>query len=120
MTTRMTHHITAAFAGLLGLATIVAGARVLAGGDPGYAVVRPVLLFNTVMGAVYLLAAVLIARGSPKARGVAWFIAEANAVVLLGVVVMRLMQHPVAAQTLAAMAFRTAAWFAIAALSKSS
>lgn len=38
-----------------GLATIVAGVRVLTGADPGYLVFRPLLVYNTVMGLMYLL-----------------------------------------------------------------
>lgn len=115
MTTSPAHRIAAGVAALLGVATLVAGARVLLGGNPGYAVVRPVLMFNTAMGALYVVAAALILRGSARARSLAWFIAEANAVVLLAVIALRLMHRPVATETLAAMAFRTAAWFAIVA-----
>ena len=110
------YRVAAAVAALLGLATIAAGGRVLIGGDPGYAVVRPVLLFNTAMGVLYLLAAMLIVRAVARGRQLAWFIAEANAVVLIGVIALRLMQPVVANQTLAAMVFRTLAWFAIVAV----
>ena len=46
-------------AGLFGIATLVAGSRVLLGADPGYVVYRPLLVFNTVMGAAYLVTGVL-------------------------------------------------------------
>jgi hypothetical protein len=40
-----------AFAAILfGVATIIAGVRVLAGADPGYTVFQPLLIYNTAMG----------------------------------------------------------------------
>jgi hypothetical protein len=37
-------------AGVFGMLTILAGMRVLLGGDPGYTAYRPLLLFNAGMG----------------------------------------------------------------------
>lgn len=120
MTAPSRFRISAGVAGVLGLLTIVAGGRVLLGGNPGYVVMRPVLLFNVVMGAIYLVAALLMFRASSHGSVLAWFIAEANLVVLIGVVALRLLHQPVATQTLAAMAFRTGAWFLILWLVRSS
>ncbi len=49
----------AAVAVLFGIATVVAGTRVLSGSDPGYLVFRPLLIFNTAMGVAYLAAGVV-------------------------------------------------------------
>ena len=56
---------------LFGIATIGAGVGVLAGRDPGYVVYRPLLVFNTLMGVVYIGAGVLAWRGARAARAVA-------------------------------------------------
>jgi len=37
-------------AALFGIATIIAGTRVLVGADPGYIVFRPLLIYNAAMG----------------------------------------------------------------------
>ncbi len=47
-----------------GALTIVTGARVLLGADPGWLVYRPLLVYNTLMGAAYVAAGVLVWRGS--------------------------------------------------------
>lgn len=44
---------------LFGIATIVAGSRVLLGANPGYSVYLPLLYFNTIMGAAYVLVGVI-------------------------------------------------------------
>lgn len=64
-------------AALFGLATIIAGARVLAGSDPGYIVFRPLLLYNTAMGFAYVAAGVIawmshrnsLSDSEPRATG---------------------------------------------------
>ncbi len=115
MTVPSRYRIAAGIAALLGVMTIIAGSRVLLGANPGYVVVRPVLFFNVVMGAMYVVAAVLMLRAPSHGNALAWIIAEANLAVLIGIVVLRLVHPPVATETLAAMAFRTAAWFGIVA-----
>jgi uncharacterized RDD family membrane protein YckC len=52
--------VVAIIALLFGLATLLAGGRVLLGGDPGYMVFRPLLIYNTAMGLAYLAAGVLL------------------------------------------------------------
>ena len=49
-------------AALFGIATIFAGTRVLLGSDPGYIVFRPLLIYNTAMGIVYVAAAIIAWR----------------------------------------------------------
>ncbi|HEX6106833.1 MAG TPA: hypothetical protein VFZ26_14695 [Gemmatimonadales bacterium] len=108
----MTRRIAAVAAVLFGVVTLVAGGRVLLGGDPGYLVFRPLVLFNTAMGAVYVLAGILIWR-TPAAVRPAAAIALLNGVVLAGIVALRLAGGPVAGESVAAMTFRTAVWAAI-------
>lgn len=102
-------------AALFGIATIIAGGRVLLGADAGYEVVRPVLLFNTAMGVVYLAAAWLILRDPARGRLVAIAIALLNLLVLVAVIARRVGGDVVATETLAAMTLRTVVWIGIAA-----
>src|SRR5690606_8406736 len=109
--------LTALVAALFGLTTVAAGGRILLGlGDAGYHVVRPVLLFNTAMGVLYLVAAVLILRDLGRGRLLAGGIAALNVVVLLTVVVRRATGGAVASETLAAMTLRAVVWLAITAV----
>jgi hypothetical protein len=58
----------AVVAAVFGLATIVAGGRVLTGwSDPGYVVYRPLLIYNTAMGVAYLAAGSSVAIDSLRA-----------------------------------------------------
>lgn len=108
--------LSALVAALFGVATLVAGGRILFGlGEAGYEVVRPVLLFNTAMGALYLAAAVLIVRDLGSARVLAAGIALVNLAVLLAIVARQAAGGTVADETLAAMTLRTVVWIAIAA-----
>jgi hypothetical protein len=95
-TRRVLSRVVALVAALFGVATLLAGGRVLAGSDPGYVVFRPLLFFNTAMGVVYLVAAVTIwldpGPGRIWARGV---FSTGSAV---------------APDSLVAMTFRTVVW----------
>lgn len=95
---------------IFGVVTLVAGGRVLAGADPAFVVFRPLLLFNTAMGVVYVLAG-LRAWRDPR-RGGAWAAAIAlmNLLVLCVITVAYVVGSGVAAQSLAAMSFRTLLW----------
>jgi hypothetical protein len=53
---------------LFGLATVGAGVSVLAGRDPGYLVHRPLVVFNTVMGLLYIGAGILAWSGARTDR----------------------------------------------------
>lgn len=102
-------------AAVFGTATILAGGRILLGiGDAGYTVVRPVLLFNTGMGVLYLAAAVLILRNPLRGRLLAAGIALLNVIVLVAIVARRATGGAVADETLVAMTLRSAVWIAIA------
>jgi hypothetical protein len=112
---RPLHRVAFALAAFFGLATILAGATVLFGWrDAGYEVVQPVLLFNTVMGFVYLGAALLIARDLERGRLAALVITLVNFVVLAAIVARRVAGDVVADETLVAMTARCVIWAAIA------
>ena len=61
-TARIAQGMAAVIAILFGVATLFAGGRVLRGADPGYQVFQPLLVYNTIMGAAYLAAIVLVYR----------------------------------------------------------
>ena len=110
-----TQRLTALVAALFGLATIVSGGRILLGlADAGYEVVRPVLLFNSGMGVVYVIAAVLILRDIERGRLLAAGIAAVNVAVLLAIAVRRASGGMVADETLVAMTLRAGVWVAMA------
>jgi apolipoprotein N-acyltransferase len=96
---------------VFGLATIVAGGTVLLGRDPGYLVYRPLLVFNTAMGIVYLYAAVAAWRRQPAGRATAGWITTVNAAVLLWIVYLHQTTRDVVANdSVRAMTLRTVVW----------
>lgn len=110
---RVVQKIAVAVAGLFGVVTIIAGGRVLLGSDPGYLVFRPLLLYNTVMGVVYLAAAIAIWRSVVRGRAVAGAIFGLNLVVLLGIALIYRRGGAVAVDSLRAMTLRTVVWLAL-------
>jgi hypothetical protein len=102
--------IVAALAALFGIITVVAGTRVLGGADPGYVVFRPLLFFNTLMGAAYLATAVAIWRNASRGRAWALRVTLVNLMVLLTITALYVAGSPVALESLAAMTFRTVVW----------
>lgn len=98
---------------LFGLATIVAGMRVLTGGDPGYVVYRPLLVYNTVMGLAYLAGAVLAWRNTRLGRNAAGAIFALNAVVLAAVAYLYGTGGVVAIDSVRAMVLRTVVWLVL-------
>ena len=93
-----------------GLATLGAGGTVLAGRNPGYVVYRPLLVFNTVMGAAYVAAGVLAWRRVAIGRNAAAVILALNVIVLAGVIYLYRTGAAVAVDSVRAMSFRTAVW----------
>ncbi len=89
----------ALIAAAFGVLTLFVGTRVPRGADPGYVVFRPLLVYNIVMGAVYVLAGVLVGRGAAAGKwlagGIAWLHASGGAV---------------AVESVRAMAFRAGVW----------
>ena len=98
---------------LFGLLTLFAGGRVLLGADPGHLVLRPLLLFNTAMGAAYVASAVLLRRDLRLGRRAAGAIALLNLLVLGSLLVYASGGGPVAPDSFASMVLRTAVWAAL-------
>jgi len=65
---RVIQGVFALVAALFGLATIIAGGRVLAGADPGYVVFRPLLIYNAAMGIAYVAAGVIAWRSLDRGK----------------------------------------------------
>ena len=95
---------------LFGAVTVVAGTRVLLGADPGYAVFRPLLVFNTAMGFAYMAAGVAIWRSLGAGRAAAGAIALLNLVALAIVFALHSGAGSVAVESLRAMTLRTVVW----------
>lgn len=98
---------------VFGIATLIAGSRVLAGEDPGYVVFRPLLIYNTLMGAVYVGTGILIWRGTRLGTRMAWAIAILNGIVLAGIAYLFYFGGGVALDSVYAMVLRTAVWAVI-------
>jgi len=98
--------ITAVF----GLATVAAGVSVLTGADPGYAVFKPLLWFNTAMGTVYIAASVTMWRSVSQGRRAAGAITLLNLLVLAAVGIRFATAGTVAIESVRAMTFRTGVW----------
>lgn len=98
---------------VFGVVTVVAGASVLAGRDPGYLVYRPLLIFNTAMGVAYAAAAVLIWRDLARGRLAATVILALNIAMLGLVIYLFRTSDVVAADSVRAMIFRSAIWLLI-------
>jgi len=96
-----------------GALTIVTGARVLLGADPGWLVYRPLLVYNTLMGAAYVAAGVLVWRGSRWGIRSAAAIVLLNLAVLIAVVAGHTAGAPIAENSVRAMVFRTVVWLAL-------
>ncbi len=100
----------AAIAIVFGIVTVVAGGRVLSGADPGYPVFRPLLLFNVVMGVVYVLAGIRAWRDHRRGRAWAGGITLLNLLVLLAVLGASATGAGVAPESLVALSVRTLVW----------
>jgi hypothetical protein len=98
---------------LFGLATIVAGVRVLTGADPGYVVFRPLLAFNTAMGFAYVGAGALAWRSDDRGTRAAAAIVVLNLFVLGAIGYLSSRGSPVAIESLRAMTLRTGVWLAL-------
>lgn len=112
-TRRAVRPIAAAVAILFGVATLVAGTRVLLGADPGYVVFRPLLVFNVAMGLAYLLTGIAIGRGLAWSGSAAGAIFLLNLLVLAGIFVLHRRGGAIAVESLRAMTLRTAVWLVL-------
>ncbi|MDT8388664.1 MAG: hypothetical protein RQ736_14255 [Thiogranum sp.] len=102
--------ILAFVAAAFGVLTVVAGGRVLAGADPGYIVFRPLLIFNTAMGAAYLAAAIVMLRSLEGGNLAAAAIFLLNLLVLGAIGYLYATGGAVAIDSVRAMTLRTGVW----------
>jgi len=100
-------------AALFSLATIIAGTRVLLGSDPGYIVFRPLLIYNTAMGIVYVAAGIIAWRSLKQGMNVAAGIFALNLFVLAAIYFLYTEGSSIAVDSLRAMTLRTVVWFAL-------
>lgn len=98
---------------LFGIATIIAGTRVLTGSDPGYIVFRPLLVYNTAMGIAYVAAGVIAWRSLDKGKYAAATIFALNLLVLATISYLYATGSAVAINSVRAMTFRTVVWLVL-------
>lgn len=110
---KITQSVLALVAVLFGLATIFAGTRVLLGSDPGYIVFRPLLIYNTAMGIVYVAAGIIAWRNIKQGMYVAAAIFVLNLVVLVAIYFLYTEGNSIAVDSLRAMSLRTVIWLAL-------
>ncbi len=110
---KITQSVLVLIAALFGLVTIIAGTRVLLGSDPGYIVLRPLLIYNTAMGVVYLAAGIIAWRSLRQGMYVAASIFVLNLFVLAAIYFMYTKGSSIAVDSLRAMTVRTVVWFVL-------
>ena len=104
----------AAVAIAFGLLTVFAGSRVLMDvSDPGYTVFLPLLIFNTVMGFVYIATGILIWRSTQKGVLASKVIYLLNLAVFCIILFLFFTGEKVAVDSVMAMGFRTIVWWII-------
>jgi hypothetical protein len=96
-----------------GFATLVAGARVLAGSDPGYVVFEPLLVYNVAMGFAYIAAGIVAWRSLGWGKRAALAIFALNLIVLAVIAWLYSSGGAVAVESVRAMILRTAVWLAL-------
>jgi hypothetical protein len=111
--TNVIRRVLALAAALFGLATIVAGVRVLTGADPGYVVFRPLLFLNAVMGFAYVGAGALAWRSLDRGTRAAAAIFGLDLCVLGVIGYLYATGSAVAIESLRAMMLRTGVWLAL-------
>lgn len=110
---KILQNILISIAVLFGLLTIFAGTRVLLGADPGYIVFRPLLIYNVVMGIVYVAAGLIAWRNIKQGMHVAATIFFLNLIVLTTIYFLYREGNLIAIDSLRAMSLRTVVWFVL-------
>lgn len=110
---KITRNILVAIAVIFGLMTILAGIRVLLGANPGYIVFRPLLIFNTAMGIVYIAAGMIAWRNIKQAMYIAAAVFVLNLIVLAAIFFLKEEGHSIAVMSIRAMTLRTVVWLAL-------
>ena len=98
---------------LFGVVTVIAGARVLLGADPGYVVYLPLLRFNSIMGVVYVAVGVIAWRNLRLGVYGAAAICVLNLAALGTVSYLYTSNGPIASTSVQAMTLRTIVWLAL-------
>lgn len=107
---RLTHKGLTLIAVLFGVVTIFAGSGVLTGSDPGYVVFFPLLVYNTVMGFIYIGVGVVAWRNVHYGRNGAAAVFVLNLLVLVAIWLLYNSGGAVAIDSLRAMTLRTIIW----------
>ncbi|MEX0905651.1 MAG: hypothetical protein WD604_16450 [Balneolaceae bacterium] len=103
--------LTAIVAIVFGLFTVFAGSRVLLEiSDPGYTVFLPLLIFNTVMGFVYIATGILIWRNTQKGGFASKLIFLLNLAVFCIILFLFFTGEKVAVESVMAIGLRTIVW----------
>ena len=110
---KIIHNIFVTIAILFGLVTIVAGTRVLLGTNPGYIVFFPLLIYNAIMGIVYVVAGITAWRNIKQGMQMAAAIFLLNTLVLTIIFLMYKQGFAIAVDSLRAMSLRTFIWFVL-------
>ena len=98
---------------IFGLLTVFAGTRVLLGADPGYIVYRPLLIYNTAMGFMYILAGITALRSLKQGMYASVTVFALNVLVLSTIYYLYKQGSPIAVDSLRAMTFRTMVWLVL-------
>ena len=110
---KITQKALALLAVLFGAMTIFAGSRVLAGTNPGYVVFLPLLIYNSVMGFVYVGVGAIAWHNLNLGSKGAFAIFVLNFIVLVAIGIEYTPGGEVAIESLRAMTFRTVVWLVI-------
>ncbi len=100
-------------AALYGLMTIFVGTRTLLGADPGYVVFKPLLIYNAIMGIVYVTTSVIAWRNLKQGMYLAAAIFALNLVALIVIYFLSTNGYAIAADSLRAMSIRTGVWLVL-------
>jgi hypothetical protein len=96
-----------------GIVTIIVGARVLLGSNPGYIVYLPLLRFNAAMGLAYVAVGVIAWRNLKFGVYGAAGICVLNLFALGSISYLYAPNGPIASESLQAMTFRTVIWLVL-------
>jgi len=96
-----------------GLVTVITGSSVLRGADPGYIVFVPLLIYNSVMGVLYIITGAMAWRNISKAKLLAGVILSLNILVFGGIFFIYSTGSLVALESVMAMTLRTFVWLVI-------
>lgn len=107
--------IVAIVAAIMGIMAVVTGSRVLLGVfDPGYQYFTVLIVYNIILGAVSVIAGILIWQRNSKALLVAFFITAAHIIVFL--LLKTVFSDVISDHSVNAMTVRSIAWIIFSAI----